>query len=313
MSEGLHAGAGGHPAAWPGWCCSYCGAPLRVEGHGVSCPREGRWFATHLGVHRLLTEERRRELLPALEAYQRVRRDEGARAVRGLPDVPARHPQAAIWRRRARQFARALALAAEHLGRGPWRVLDAGAGCCWASARLLDAGHAVAAVDVNLDDGDGLLAAGRLLDDPSRLPRAEADMEALPLEPSSVDLVFAAGVLHHAPRPARTLLEMRRVTRRGGLVVVVDSPVYRRAVDGETVVAERAELQVRRYGVAGPSFGSGYLVRSELAALFEGAGWRLEVHGWPGPLREAACDLMQIGRWGRRIARFPILIGRRDR
>jgi SAM-dependent methyltransferase len=312
MSETFSAGTGADPAAWPGWCCSYCAGPLQGDAHGLVCAREGRWFATQDGVHRLLTQERRRELQPALEAYQRVRRDEGWRAERGLPHVPSGHPHGAIWRRRARHFARARALARERLGGGPWRVLDVGAGCAWTSARFLADGHHVAAVDVNLDERDGLLAARELIDDPSRLPRAEADMEALPLEPASMDLVLAAGVLHHAARPARTLVEMRRVTRRGGVVAVLDSPVYRRAVDGETLVAERAEEHTRRYGFTPPAFGQGYLLWSEVAGLFEGAGWRLEIHGWPGRVRETAWDLVAIARGGRRAARFPILIGRRD-
>ena len=312
MSESFVPAAGEDPARWPGWCCSYCAAPLRGDAHGLRCLRESRWFATQHGVHRLLTQERRRELQPALEAYQRERRDEGWRAEPGLPEVPPAHPHAAIWRRRARDFARARSLARERLGPGPWRVLDVGAGCGWASARLLAEGHRVAAVDVNLDAQDGLVAANALIQSPSSLPRAEADMEALPLEPAAMDLVLAAGVLHHAARPARTLVEIRRVTRRGGLVLVMDSPVYRRAVDGETMVAERAEEQTRRYGFVAPAFGPGYLLWSELAALFEGAGWRLEVHGWPGRLREAARDLVEIARRGRSIARLPILIGRRD-
>ena len=302
MSEAFTTAAGGHPGPWPGWCCSYCAAPLQGDTHGLLCAREGRWFATHQGVHRLLTQERRRELQPALEAYQRVRRDEGWRAERGLPDVPPGHPHAAIWRRRARHFARARSLAHERLGRGPWRVLDVGAGCGWASTRFLEAGHRVAAVDVNLDEEDGLLAANGLVDDPAGLPRAEADMEALPLEPASMDLVLAAGVLHHAARPARTLVEIRRVTRREGLVVVLDSPVYRSAVDGETMVAERADEQARRYGFAAPAFGQGYLLRSELEALFEGAGWRLEVHGWPGRAQRprATSSRSRAGAVGRR-------------
>jgi len=312
MSEELTTAAGEPPAPWPGWCCSYCAAPLQGDAHGLVCAREGRWFATQDGVHRLLTQERRRELQPALEAYQRARRDEGWRAERGLPDVPPGHPHAAIWRRRARDLARASSLARERLGRGPWRVLDVGAGCGWASTRLLDAGHRVAAVDVNLDEQDGLLAANALVDDPADLPRAEADMEALPLEPASMDLVLAAGVLHHAARPARSLVEIRRVTRRGGLLVVLDSPVYRSAVDGETIVAERAEEHESRHGFAAPAFGQGYLLLSELAPLFEGAGWRLEVHGWPGRVRETARDLVEVIRRGRRPARFPILVGRRD-
>jgi SAM-dependent methyltransferase len=312
MSEQLAPAAASGPATWPGWCCSYCAAPLSASEHGLVCAREERWFATQDGVHRLLTQERRRELQPALEAYQRVRRDEGWTASRGLPEVPGDHPFAVIWRRRARHFARAVSLVRARLGPGPWRVLDAGAGSCWAAARLLAAGHAVVAVDLNLDARDGLLAAERVMDDPSRLPRAEADIESLPLEPASMDLVLAAGVLHHAPRPARTLLEMRRVTRRGGLVVVIDSPVYRRAADGEAMIGERTEERARRYGFPPVAFGPGYLVWSELAGLFEGAGWRLEVHGWPGRVREAVRDAVEQARWGRRTARFPVLVGRRD-
>ena len=312
MSDALTRAGGEDPAPWPGWCCSYCAAPLQGDAHGLLCAREGRWFATQDGVHRLLTQERRRELQPALEAYQRVRRDEGWRAERGLPDVPPGHPHAAIWRRRARHVARASSLARERLGPGPWRVLDVGAGCGWASTRLLAAGHRVAAVDLNLAAQDGLLAANGLVDDPADLPRAEADMEALPLEPASMDLVLAAGVLHHAARPARSLVEIRRVTRRRGLLLVLDSPVYRGAVDGETMVAERAEEQKSRHGFTAPAFGPGYLLLSELTRLFEGAGWRLEVHGWPGRVGETARDLVEVARWGRRTARFPILIGRRD-
>ena len=170
----------------------------------------------------------------------------------------------------------------------------------------------MAAVDVNLDEQDGLLAANGLVDDPADLPRAEADMEALPLEPASMDLVLAGGVLHHAARPARTLVEIRRVTRRRGLVVVLDSPVYRSAADGERTVAEGEEERTRRYGFTAPPFGPGYLLWAELPALFEGAGWKLEVHGWPGRVRETLRDLVERARAGRSAARFPILIGRRD-
>ena len=66
-----------------GWCCSYCGAPLAPHGEGLLCADEQRWFATDDGVHRLLPDERRREILPFLELYQRVRRDEGWRAEPG--------------------------------------------------------------------------------------------------------------------------------------------------------------------------------------------------------------------------------------
>ena len=299
-------------AGWVGWCCSYCAAPLRPKGAGLVCADEERWFATHEGIHRLLPEERRREIRPFLELYQRVRRDEGWRAEPGLPDVPPSHPRARLWRARAARFREALAIAARHLGPAPWHVLEVGAGCCWASVQMLARGHRVVAVDVNLDPEDGLVAANRLLPAGAELPRAEADMEALPLEPGSFDLVLAAGALHYAQRVTRTLVELRRVTRRGGLLVIVDSPVFRRRPDGEAMVAERMRRHAELYPPGLPRESqSSYLVTGELAGVFAGAGWRLEVHGWPAPAREWARDLVEIARHGRRTARFPILVASR--
>jgi SAM-dependent methyltransferase len=298
--------------SWLGWCCPYCAAPLSERAHGLYCYAEERWFATERGVHRLLSEERRREIRPFLELYQRVRRDEGWRAEPGLPDVVPEHPHAAVWTERARRFRRGVSLAAQVLGAGPWRVLEVGAGCAWASVRLAERGHQTVAVDVNLDPDDGLPAAERLSPD-QPFPRAEAEMDALPLAPALFDLVLAAGSLHYPPKLMGTLVELRRVTRRGGVLLVLDSPVYRRRPDGEAMVASRMQEHARRYRVAVPrETQSGYLVLGELHDLFKSAGWRLDLRGWPDPLREHARDVVELLRWRRRTARFPILLARRD-
>jgi SAM-dependent methyltransferase len=265
------------------------------------------------GVYRLLPEERRREILPFLEMYQRVRRDEGWRARPGLPDPANDARHADIWKIRAASFRRAMDMALRTLAPGTWRVLEVGAGCCWASMRLLERGHRAAAIDVNLDPDDGLVAAGRISPLAEHLPRAEAEMEALPFEPATFDLVLATGALHYTSRLARTLVELRRVTRRGGALLVWDSPTYRRREDGEAMVAQRMRRHRDRYGVVVPREGeSGYLVLGELADLFGSAGWSLEVHGWPGRLREAARDVVEKARAGRRTARFPLLVAKRE-
>ncbi len=308
-------GASGLDSAvsWAGWCCPYCSAGLEVRPHSLFCPGEERTFATHRGVHRLLPAERRREILPFVELYQRMRRDEGWRAERSLPDVPPDHPQAEIWQARSRRFHQGLQAVAARMAAGPWRVLEVGAGCCWAGARLIEHGHRVAAVDVSMDEDDGLLAAERLLPAGSALPRAEADMEALPLEPGRFDLVLACASLHYVPHLTRTLVELRRVTRRGGALLVLDSPVYRRREDGESMVAARMRDQSRRYGVTVPRESQpGYLVLGELPDLFSSAGWRLDVIGWPQRGREWGRDLFDLARWGRRTARFPIVVGTRE-
>lgn len=138
-------------------------------------------------------------------------------------------------------------------------------------------------------------------------------MDALPLAASSFDLVVAAGSLHYVHDLSRTLVELRRVTRRGGVLLVIDSPVYRRRPDGEAMVADRMEALERRYRMSIPRESqSSYLVLGELPGVFASAGWSLEVHGWPLKLREVLRDVVAIGRHGRRTARFPILLARRD-
>jgi SAM-dependent methyltransferase len=60
----------------------------------------------------------------------------------------------------------------------------------------------------------------------------------LPFPEGSFDLCFAICVLHHVPRPGRRPLvgEMARVTRRGGVVAIIEhnpwNPLTRRAVAG---------------------------------------------------------------------------------
>jgi SAM-dependent methyltransferase len=168
-------------------------------------------------------------------------------------------------------------------------------------------------VDVKLEGDDGLLAANRLLRDPGLLPRAEAEIDALPVEPASFDLVVAAGALHGAPRVARALVELRRVTRRDGVLLVVDSPVFRRRPDGETMVAGRMRAQARRYPPGLPRESQpSYLVLGELEDLFSTSGWRLDVHGWPTRWREWLGDAAVVGRGRRPGPRFPLLLARRD-
>ena len=115
MNDQLHRADVREVEAWVGWCCSYCAAPLEVRAHGLFCRAEGRFFATLEGVHRLLPEDRRREVQPLVELQQRARRD-GADS----------HPS--VGRRRARMLRQGLALGAKHIGRGPWNVLEVGGG-----------------------------------------------------------------------------------------------------------------------------------------------------------------------------------------
>lgn len=296
--------------SWPAWCCSYCSGPLTRRGGGLFCEAEGRWFATDRGVHRLLAEERRREILPQIEFHRRVRRDEaGADAAAAPAGRAGSDSERRLWAR----LARGLSLVEPVLGSGRWDVLDVGSGRGWAGLRLLERGHRIAAVDLSLDPEDGLAAAENRLEDPEAFPRAEADMEELPLEAASFDLVLAVGSLHHAERAVRTLVELRRVTRRGGALLVLESPVFRRRFDGEAMVEARMRSERRRYRFSVPRESQpSYLVLGEAPELFRTAGWDLEIHGWPSLPWELAGDVLALLRTGRRRPRHPILLARRE-
>jgi len=295
-----------------GLCCPYCSAALVARGAGLFCPGEERFFAGTGGVYRLLDEERRAPLRPALEMEHRLRRDEGFAAEPGLPEVKASHPRASLWRGRARRFHEGYARASELLGPGPWRVLEVGAGCAWAGAALAVRGHDVTALDASLDPHDGLPAALRLLPPGVHLERVEADMEALPLEPGLFDLVVAVDALHYAREVQRMLVELRRVTRRGGALLVLETPVYARREDGEADIVRRMRRLRRRYGMALPrELQPGYLVRDELPLLFSQAGYLLET-ARPRRLRAFLLDLAAVllGRAG--LPARPLLFARRD-
>lgn len=313
MKPDRHGEALATPPSGEGFCCPYCSGPLSPLGAGLRCEAEGRAFATTDGVYRLLDEKRRAELRPYLELEHRRRRDEGYQATPGLPEPPAGHRLAAVWRSRARNLREGLRRAEEALGPGPWQVLEVGAGCAWAGAVLAAAGHRVTAIDASLDPHDGLLAYPRLLSPAASLVRAEADLEALPLEAALFDLVLAVDALHHARQIQRTLVELRRVTRRGGVLLVLESPVYARREDGEADVARLMRRLQRVYRVEPPrETQAGYLVRDELPALFGQAGYRLETGatpfaGWAG-IRDLVAVL--LGRGG--MPARPVLLARRD-
>jgi SAM-dependent methyltransferase len=188
-----------------------------------------------------------------------------------------------------------------------------GAGRCAVSLELLERGHQVVAADTDLDPDDGLVAAshaGGLVD---RLVRVEAEMEAIPFEPGSFDLVVAVGALHHAPQVSRALIELRRVTCREGVLLAWNSPVFRRRPDGEVMVGTNRHRQAQQFGIVAPRESeAGYLELGELPSLFASAGWTVTPLRWPGRVAEAASDALARVRFGRRPARYPVLLARRD-
>ena len=272
------------------------------------------------GVHRLLPEERRREMQPFLELYQRVRRDEGWRASPACRDVAPGHPHArdrgASARRASGERARPLRAGAAAPGR--WRVLEVGAGCCWASARLLARGHRVAAVDVNLDPDDGLAAAASLLARRAACcPRAEAEMEALPLEPAALRPGARRGrrCTTRATWPRDAGRAAARHAHAAGCCWCSTRRSTGARPDGEAMVADRMRAHERALRLPVPRESQSSLPGAGRAAAARSPapGWTARGPRLAGAAARGRCaTCVEIARHGRRTARFPILLARRD-
>src|SRR5437763_587426 len=162
------------------------------------------------------------------------------------------------WTIRAKSFRhlehRVLPPIEKQFGR-PLRIADLGAGNCWLSYRLALRGHRPIAFDILGDPLDGL-AAGRHYQEHTPFPRINAEFDDLPLAAGSLDVAIYNASIHYATDYRRTLTEIRRCLRPGGLFLIVDSPVYERREHGELMVQERRRHFQLTYGFASDTLGS---------------------------------------------------------
>ncbi|HZS60158.1 MAG TPA: class I SAM-dependent methyltransferase [Gemmatimonadaceae bacterium] len=163
-----------------------------------------------------------------------------------VPYLPSRQ-----WAVRARTFDAFVRLVDQD---DTLRVLDLGAGSGWLSYRLTLAGHECVAVDVRDDDVDGLGASFCY----RGFERVVASFDALPLDSHGFDIAVFNAALHYALDLGAVLREARRMVRPGGRIVILDSPFYPSAADGEQMVAEK-----RHVYPASPAFIE-YLTRERL-------------------------------------------------
>jgi len=98
-------------------------------------------------------------------------------------------------------------------------VLDVGCGTGVVASRLADRGYEITGVDPSA----GMLAHLRRSD--PRVRAEQGSATALPFEDATFDLAMCVAVMHHIADPESvrlSLIEMARVTRPGGLVLIWD-------------------------------------------------------------------------------------------
>ncbi|HWQ13627.1 MAG TPA: class I SAM-dependent methyltransferase [Roseiflexaceae bacterium] len=295
--------------------CPACRAALEVEGDAAMCAGCGAAYRRTGGIWRLLLPERAAYFARFVAEYEAVRRAEGRGAegpdyYRALPfaDLSGRFRE--DWRIRARSFEALLRYVVAPLERGGrLRVLDLGAGCGWLAYRLAQRGHAAAAADLLTGERDGLGAFVHY--DAPFLP-VQAEFERLPLASGQLGLVVVNAALHYATDYAVVLREALRLLRPGGVLAVMDTPVYHDASSGAQMVRERGDAFERRYGFRGEALPCenylSYRRLEELAAEL-GVRWRIfrPRHGLRWALRPLRARL----RGRREPASFPLLVAYR--
>ena len=180
----------------------------------------------------------------------------GGDEVRSLPYVCS-GAAAVQWRVRARSFERFISMVLDPLAREvaprPLHLLDLGAGNAWLSCRVRALGHRATAVDLRVDDIDGLGVLEGDASGPAAPPdRVAGSFEALPITDDAADIAVFNAAIHYALDLGRALAEACRVVRAGGHIVVIDSPFYDSAAHGEAMVAQKHARARAQFGRLAP-------------------------------------------------------------
>lgn len=298
--------------------CPRCQTTLeRKAPDRLTCPKDGLEFWQVDGIWRFLLPESEAHYSRFIRDYESIRQAEGrgsasAAYYRALPFKDLSGQFAADWRIRARSFKvlvnNVLTRLQSPLERG-LKILDLGAGNGWLSNRLSAQGDRVIAVDLSVNEQDGL-GAWKHYENP--FTPVQAEFNHLPVMDRFADAVIFNASFHYSENYAETLREAMRVLSPKGLIVIMDSPAYRGGEAGEKMVAEREAQFKTKYGFASDNLQSeNYLTYQRLDDLarelhihwkritpFYGLGWMF---------RPLAAALLRR----REPAKFHLIVGRK--
>ncbi|NOK61654.1 MAG: class I SAM-dependent methyltransferase [Chloroflexi bacterium AL-N10] len=274
----------------------------------------GTMYSCEQGIWRLLAPERTQYYERFLTEYETIRHAEGRGSTdtdyyRALPfaDLTGQHRE--NWHIRACGFETLIEQVVEPLEtRGkPLKILDIGAGNGWLSYRLAQREHHVASIDLSTDPFDGL---GTHTHYNATFVPVQAEFDRLPFAANQFDLVIFNASLHYSTDYMVTLNETLRVLQPDSPLVILDSPVYRRARSGQMMVHEREHYFEEEYGFPSNALPSeNYLTYQRLRKLANDVGldWQMfkPEYGLAWSLRPWKARL----RGRREPAKFMVIVG----
>jgi SAM-dependent methyltransferase len=279
--------------------CPRCRANLR----GLECPFCGFQMHVNRGIVHAIPPDRAEHFARFMEDYEHIREEEGRGSDNeefylNLPYRDRSHRNSKQWKIRACSYdflVSHVIRRSRKLDAG--RILDIGAGNCWMSYRLAKARYRPVALDLLVNDYDGLGAGTHFRKHlPTMFPRFQAEFTRLPFQDEQFDAVVFNASFHYAEDYAATLREALRCVRGGGVVIVSDSPWYSHGESGRRMVSERRAAFLKRYGTASDSIGSlEYLTDDRLRTLEEQLSIQWTIYspryGWQWAMRPLLAKL----------------------
>ena len=300
--------------------CPRCRSKLeRTTPERFTCPKDGLEFWNVDGIWRFLLPESEAHYSRFIKDYESIRQQEGrgyasANYYRALPFKDLSRSFTADWHIRARSFKTLVTKVLTNLQNPLERslkVLDLGAGNGWLSNRLAAQGDRVFAIDLLINDFDGL---GAWRHYEHTFTPVQAEFNRLPFMDYFADVVIFNASFHYSEDYAQTLGETLRVLSQKGRVVIMDSPVYRKSASGEKMVEERKVQFRKKYGFASDNLQSeNYLTYARLADLANQHNIRWQFLTPFYGLRWSLRPLTSIILRRREPAKFHLIVGRKNR
>ena len=299
--------------------CPRCQTRLeRTTPERFTCPQDGLEFWNVDGIWRFLLPESEAHYARFIRDYETIRHSEGrgstsVKYYRALPFKDLSGQFKSDWRIRARSFKvlvnKVLTKLQDPLERS-LKVLDLGAGNGWLSNRLAAQGDRVFAIDLLVNDIDGL-GAWKYYE--HTFTPVQAEFNHLPIMNGFADVVIFNASFHYSEDYAQTLEEALRVLSPKGRVVIMDSPAYRRSSSGEKMVEEREAQFMEKYGFASDNLQSeNFLTYARLDELAKKLNiqWKFltPFYGVRWMLR----PLTSIFLRRREPAKFHLIVGRKN-